>query len=177
MIIIVFNASICSRHRHFLFTFILHCNPFVFFLMKFANKSHPNVVDSHPHLKLRSAVETCYSPSICNAIRLFVTQFANKSHPNVVDSHPDPQSSCPTLRSSLDTCFPPSFAVSSVRLYPNFTLTHTQLLSTQLHARARTHAHVRAHTHARAIYTLMLLATISRCLAAIGQHFPLALVL
>ena len=118
--------------------------------MKFANKSHPNVVDSHPHLKLRSAVETCYSPSICNAIRQFVTQFANKSHPNVVDSHPDPQSSCPTLRSSLDTCFPPSFAVSSVRLQPNFTLTHTQLLSTQLHARTRTHARACTRTYARA---------------------------
>ena len=38
VIIIVFNASIFSRHRHFLFTFVLHCNLFVFFLIQFANK-------------------------------------------------------------------------------------------------------------------------------------------
>ena len=119
------------------------------FVTQFANKSHPNVVDSHPHLKLRSAVETCYSPSICNAIRQFVTQFANKSHPNVVDSHPDPQSSCPTLRSSLDTCFSPLFC-NAIRSFVAKFHSHPHAVAFHPASRTRTHARACTRTYARA---------------------------
>ena len=62
-------------------------------------------------------------------------------------------SSCPTLRTSVNTCFSPSFALKSVHLLfstAQINHTHTQLLSTQLHARTRMYAHIRAH--ARDIY-------------------------
>ena len=122
------------------------------FVTQFANKSHPNVVAFHPHLKLRSAVETCYSPSICNAIRQFVTQFANKSHPNVVDSHPDPQSSCPTLRSSADTCFSSLFCIEirSFAVIHCANQSHPHAVAFHPASRTRTHARACTRTYARA---------------------------
>ena len=82
MIIIVFNASIFSRqtltfHRR------LQCNPFFFLLMQFANKSHSNVFDFHPSIRIESAqlsISIVFRSSIVIIIVLNVSIFSRRKH-------------------------------------------------------------------------------------------------
>ena len=104
LVVIVFNASITSRHRHLLFTPVCSVMRSSCFHRICESTEVPSSVVFRSSLQfvrcrsckspcstLRSPVDTdtCFSSSLCSVIRSFVCiQFAKRSHPTVVDFHP-----------------------------------------------------------------------------------------